>query len=761
MSKLKISGWTINHDLNSLDYYNESETIFAQSNGYFGTRGSLEEGVAAEIEGTFVNAFYDTEEIIYGESAYGYAKNRQTQLLVPNSKNIYLCIDGETLEIEKSIIENHNRELNLKTGIISRSLKWVTNRGKEILINIERLISMEFENLMVINLSLKPLNFSGEVNIKSGIRRDKLSDIDENDPRVSGELKYSLNIFDKYASEDLVVVKSNTNNSKLALLSSVKNKVDGLINKDVLKSDEKNNNYIIEDINIKVVENEVSNITKYCFYYFNNTESLENEINNKLDYFKELCEKDYEEYKKSQERYYNEFWEKSDIVIDGDDEIQAAIRFNIFHLIQSVGKNGKCNIAAKGLTGDGYEGHYFWDTETYVIPHFIYTNPHIAKKLLEYRYSILSKAKDRAKEMSYKGALFPWRTINGEESSAYYPAGTAQIHINADIMYSVNKYYEATNDLDFMIDKGFEMLVETSRFYVDYADFIEGRGYCINGVTGPDEYSALVDNNTYTNMMVRYQVKFLVDFINTLKEENSSLYNELLKKNNISDEEINLFNDVCENMYIHYDKERGLIGQDDGFLNKKVWDFENTPKDNYPLLLNYHPMVIYKHQVIKQADLILTMLLMPENFTKEEKKVNFDYYEKVTTHDSSLSECIHGIIANELGYEDMSYKFFENTVKTDLYDLHNNVKNGVHIASMAGSWQCIVFGFAGMRQIDGVLHFNPKLVDKFNKIEFKVSFKGRVINICVEKDNATYELISGDSISIVNKGKVINLNNKK
>uniref|UniRef100_UPI0005A8E04B glycosyl hydrolase family 65 protein n=1 Tax=Faecalimicrobium dakarense TaxID=1301100 RepID=UPI0005A8E04B len=333
-----------------------------------------------------------------------------------------------------------------------------------------------------------------------------------------------------------------------------------------------------------------------------------------------------------------------------------------------------------------------------------------------------------------------------------------KIHINADIMYSVKKYYEATNDLDFMIDKGFEMLVETSRFYVDYADFIEGRGYCINGVTGPDEYSALVDNNTYTNMMVRYQVKFLVDFINSLKEENVSLYNELLKKNNITNEEIKLFDDVCENMYIHYDKERGLIGQDDGFLNKKVWDFENTPKDNYPLLLNYHPMVIYKHQVIKQADLILAMLLMPENFTKEEKKVNFDYYEKVTTHDSSLSECIHGIIANELGYEDMSYKFFENTVKTDLYDLHNNVKNGVHIASMAGSWQCIVFGFAGMRQIDGVLHFNPRLVDKFKKIEFKVSFKGRVIKVSIENYNASYKLISGEGIDIVHKGEVINLN---
>ncbi|WP_158540631.1 glycoside hydrolase family 65 protein [Romboutsia weinsteinii] len=757
MNNLNINNWIIKHNLETLDYYSESETIFAQANGYFGTRGTLEEGCSQEIEGTFVNAFYDTEEIVYGEAAYGYAKNRQTQLLVPNSKTIYISIDGEVLDVEKSIIENHSRELDLKTGIINRSLKWRTNTGKEVLINTERLISMEYENLMAINLSLKPLNFSGEINIKSGIKRDKLNDIDENDPRVSGELKYSLNIYDKYCEKDLIIAKSKTNNSNLGLITSIINKVDNVIDREIEKSDESTDNNIYESINIKVVENEVCNLTKYCYYYFDKQDRLENEIDHKIKDFRELCKNNYGYYKESQEKYYNKFWENSDIVIDGDNEIQAAIRFNIFHLIQSVGKNGKTNIAAKGLTGDGYEGHYFWDTETYVIPHFIYTNPDIAKKLLEYRYSILSKAKDRAKEMSYKGALYPWRTICGEESSAYYPAGTAQIHINADIMYSIKKYYEVTEDLEFMISKGFEMLLETSRFYADYSDYIEGRGYCINGVTGPDEYCALVNNNTYTNMMVRYQLKFLVDFIESLKANDKKLYNDILSKFNVKIKEIKLFEDIYKNMYIHYDEEKGLIGQDDAFLNKKVWDFKNTPKENYPLLLNYHPMVIYKHQVIKQADLILSMLLIPENFTYEEKKANFDYYEKVTTHDSSLSECIHGIIANELGYEDMSYKFFENTVKTDLYDLHNNVKNGVHIASMAGSWQCIVFGFGGMRQIDGVLHFNPRLCDKFNKIEFKIRFKGRVIKVSIERDKTDYQLVSGKNITIVNNGEVIEL----
>lgn len=752
MKNLNINGWIIKHDLTNFNYYNETETIFAQANGYLGTRATLEEGYKKEIEGTFINGFYDTEKIVYGESAYGYAKNRQTQLLVPNSKNIRLVIDNEVLDLEESKIENHSRNLNLQTGILTRSLTWTTKTNKVLEVTYEKIVSMDYENLMIVNIKLNPINFKGSIKILSGIKKDIAIAIDENDPRVSGDLKYSLISKNIYMKDNNLIYEASTENSNLSLLNGVYNKIDNIINKNVkIEKD-----CIIEEIEVNL-EKELD-FTKYCFYSFDKNEEYNNE--EKIYEFNELKKQNYYYYKELQKSYYKRFWDKSDIIINGDDKIQAAIRFNMFHLVQSVGKNGKTNIAAKGLTGDGYEGHYFWDTETYVIPYFIYTNPEIAKQLLSYRYSILDKAKERAKELSYKGALYPWRTINGEESSAYYPAGTAQIHINADIMYSVKKYYEASEDLDFMIDKGLEMLIETSRFYADYMDYIKGRGYCINGVTGPDEYSALVNNNTYTNMMVKYQVKFLVDFMKNIKEKDENTYNNLVNKFNITDEELNLYKDIYENMYIHR-IEDNMIGQDDSFLNKKVWDFNSTPKENYPLLLHYHPMVIYKHQVLKQADLILAMLLTPEYFTEEEKKVNFDYYEKINTHDSSLSECIHSIMANELGYDDMSYKFFTNTVNTDLYDLHNNVKNGVHIASMAGSWQCIVFGFAGMRQIDGMLSFNPRLNNDLDKIEFKITFKNRVIKVSIDKTCEKFELVNGDDIQIMNKGKLINLTNKE
>lgn len=754
MNNLKINGWIVEQDLSNMNYYNESETIFAQGNGYFGMRGGIEEGYKTEVEGTFVNAFYDTEEIIYGEVAYGYAKERQTQLLVPNTKNLILEIDEEVFNVDECKFENHNRVLDLKNGEIKRSFIWTTKNNKQIEVKISRLISMELKNIMALKLEVKPLNFSGKIKIKAGIKKDKISEIDEDDPRVSGMLKYSLETYDKFNKAGCLVQKSKTHNSNLGLITATQNVSD---NKMIESEIEELKDSIIEEVTLSVEENQETTLTKYAFYYFDKIEKLEIEAEDKINYFKSLCKNTYDYYRELQNEYYEKFWNKSDVEIKGDDEIQAAIRFNIFHLIQSVGKDGKTNIAAKGLTGDGYEGHYFWDTETYVIPHFTYTNPKIAKQLLTYRYSILEKTKDRAKEMSFKGALYPWRTINGEESSAYYPAGTAQIHINSDIMYSLRKYYEASDDIEFMLDKGLEMLVETSRFYADYADYIEGRGYCFNGVTGPDEYNALVNNNTYTNMMVRYQIQFLLKFLENIKVENIQTYENSIGKLKITEQEIRLFEDIANNIYIHYDKKRNLIGQDDSFLNKKVWDFENASKDKYPLLLHYHPMVIYKYQVIKQADLILAMLLMPENFTEEEIKANFDYYEGVTTHDSSLSECIHSIIAHQLGYNEMSYKFFENTAKTDLYDLHHNVKNGVHIASMAGSWQCIVFGFLGMKQINEVLHFNPRLPKELDSISTKISFKGRVIKVTLNREGCSYELVEGSNIQIIENGKIINL----
>jgi len=454
----------------------------------------------------------------------------------------------------------------------------------------------------------------------------------------------------------------------------------------------------------------------------------------------------------AQESFLNNFWDRSDVIIEGDSDLQFGLRFNLFHLLQSTGRNGRVSIAAKGLTGLGYEGHYFWDTEIYVLPYFIYTFPEVAKSLLSYRYSIIEKARERADELSHKGVLFPWRTINGEEASAYFPAGTAQYHINADIAYGINKYITATGDNKFLLENGLEILIETARFWYDLGDFIPGfdGSFCIHEVTGPDEYTALVNNNLYTNIMARENLIYASSYLYELKKSEYKFYQDFTKKFNISDEEIDFWMNAADKIRIPYNERLSLFAQDDAFLNRPVWDFEGTPKNKYPLLLHFHPLSIYRYQVIKQADLVMALFLQGKYFSFAEKKRNFDYYEKLTTGDSSLSACIQGILGAELGYLNLAENYFKHTTLIDLEDLNGNVKDGVHTASMAGSWMSVIYGFAGMRDSEGMLSFSPRLPSGLNKIEFKINYSGSLIHVKITKDTVEYNLLEGDKLSFNN-----------
>nr|WP_274601625.1 glycosyl hydrolase family 65 protein [Clostridium rhizosphaerae] len=428
----------------------------------------------------------------------------------------------------------------------------------------------------------------------------------------------------------------------------------------------------------------------------------------------------------------------------------------MFHLLQSVGRDGKTNIGAKGLSGEGYEGHYFWDTEIYMLPFFLYNNPDISRKLLEYRYSILPNARERARIMSHKkGALYPWRTIDGDECSAYFPAGTAQYHINADIAFAIKRYMEATEDKDFLLNYGAEILFETARLWADLGEFIENKGnkFCINDVTGPDEYTAIVNNNCYTNLMAKENLEYAYKTAVWMKENAKEAYEELINKIGFIEDELQFWKKASDNMYIPYNEELGIYLQDDSFLYKTPWDFENTPKENYPLLLHYHPLVIYRHQVCKQADLVLAEFLLNHKFDIEQKRRDYDFYEKVTTHDSSLSTCIFSIMASEVGYHDKAYKYFMETATMDLTDSHRNTKDGIHAANMAGAGMCLVNGFAGMRVYEDTISFNPYIPKEWQEYKFKVTYRGRLIEIKVNKDGTSYRMLEGESLEIVHRGE--------
>jgi alpha,alpha-trehalose phosphorylase len=434
------------------------------------------------------------------------------------------------------------------------------------------------------------------------------------------------------------------------------------------------------------------------------------------------------------------------------------VRFNQFHLLQSVGRDGRTNIAAKGVTGEGYEGHYFWDTEIYVFPFFLFSKPEIARALLQYRYTILPKARERARQMGHeRGALYPWRTIAGEECSAYFPAGSAQYHINADIAYSIRLYLQATGDFDFIAQQGAEIVLDTARIWIGIGSYDRQQRFCINAVTGPDEYTAIVNNNYYTNAMARMHMTFAADVAERLRTERPADYARVAASIGLDDEEIAAWRAASSAMRLPYDEALGIHEQDDSFLSKKTWDFANTPKENYPLLLHYHPLVIYRHQVCKQADVVLALLLLSNEFSLDDKRRDFDFYERVTTHDSSLSSCIFSMVASEVGYHDKAYAYFMETARLDLDNTHGNTEYGVHTAAMAGTWLGVAYGFAGMRLDGGGLRFAPVLPEKWRGYRFKAHVHGALLEVEVDGAGTSYRLLQGEGLRFSHRGREVEL----
>lgn len=453
----------------------------------------------------------------------------------------------------------------------------------------------------------------------------------------------------------------------------------------------------------------------------------------------------------SQGWYLDRFWESADVVVDGDPTSQQAIRWNLFQLAQATIRNDGDGIAAKGLTGSGYEGHYFWDTDVFVAPFLAHTNPTAARELLQFRYRMLDSARERARDVNQRGALFPWRTINGHEASAMFETGTAQYHINADIAHALTEYMAVTGDRSVLVDFGAEVLVETARLWEDLGFFAEDDRFHIHGVTGPDEYTTVVDDNTYTNLMAQQNLRAAVDAVEALSVDPRT-YEEMVASVQLDPEEATRWRSAADAMYIPFDEDLGIHPQNDRFLHQQRWDFAGTPKQQYPLLLHFHPLVIYRHQVLKQSDVVMAMYLLPYHFSVEDRHRNFDFYEPLTTDDSSLSHCVQSIVATRLDKTDLGWAHFTHTAFMDLGDVADNTTDGVHIAAAAGTWLCLVHGFAGLSRQHGALHLEPRLPAHWDRLAFTVRLGGQVCAIEITHDSTTLVLVHGGSLTVVVDG---------
>ncbi|MGI1691070.1 glycoside hydrolase family 65 protein [Thermoanaerobacter uzonensis] len=745
--------WVIRETQFSIDTNYRNETIFALANGYIGIRGTFEEGYSGpkntSFNGTYINGFYEIHDIVYPEGGYGFAKIGQTMLNVADSKIIKLYVDGEQFDLLKGKILFYERVLDMKKGVVERKVKWESPTGKVLEVKIKRIVSLNRQHLAAISFTVEPVNFSGKIRFISAIDGNVSNINDSKDVRVGSNLKGKvLKTIDKGVEDLKGWIVQKTQKSNFSYVCAIDNALVGDSKYEVSNSLEEDGVKVIVDLEAE--KGTSYTLNKFISYYTSKDFDENKLVALALEEIEKAKNDGFETIEKEQEEFLNSFWEDADVIIEGDKALQQGIRFNEFHLLQSVGRDGKTNIAAKGLTGEGYEGHYFWDSDIYIMPFFLYTKPEIAKALVMYRYNLLDAARSRAKELGHKGALYPWRTIDGPECSAYFPAGTAQYHINADIVYALKRYVEATNDLDFLYDYGCEILFETARFWENLGAYIplKGNKFCINCVTGPDEYTALVDNNAYTNYMAKMNLEYAYDIANKMKKEVPEKYQKIASKLNLKDQEINAWKKAADNMYLPYSKELDIIPQDDSFLYKERITVDQIPQDQFPLLLHWHYLNIYRYQICKQPDVLLLMFLQREKFTKDELKKNYDYYEPITTHDSSLSPAIFSILANEIGYTDKAYKYFMMTARMDLDDYNDNVKDGIHAASMAGTWSAVVNGFGGMRVYTNELHFEPRLPKEWNLLSFNVRYKGRKINIKLTKESVVFALLEGEPIEI-------------
>lgn len=751
------------------EFLAQLETMLALGNGYLGMRGCPEEGGPTAENSTLINGFYETRPIVYGEEAYGFAKVGQTICDVTDGKIIKLFVDDEPFWLPDANLLSYDRRLNMKSGTLDREILWETPAGKQVLIASRRLVSFADRHVAAISYCVTLLNAEASIVIASEMATP------EPGVRTSGDDPRQARAFSgrvlhpraSYAKDRRIVLCHATEKSRLTLACATDH---------ALETACPHTHKVVHAEDFGQVAFTVSaqpgcpiQLSKYMVYHTSATASAD-ELCGRAEWTMDRATtRGFQHLLAAQEQYMKDFWRRSDVRVSdirqdrtkrSTLEIQQAIRFNLFHILQASARAENAGVPAKGLTGHAYEGHYFWDTEIYLLAFLTYTSPRIARNLLTFRYKMLPQARERARQLGHRGAMYPWRTISGEEASAYYAAGTAQYHINADIMYALRKYVQATGDEQFLRECGAEMLVETARLWLDLGFYSDAKGgrFCINAVTGPDEYNTVVNNNAYTNLMARENLRYAAQTVQYLQAMDPDAYNSLVDKAALEPSETQAWLRAAENMYVPYDEKLKIIPQDDSFLDREPWDFRNTPPDRYPLLLFYHPLNIYRKQVIKQADVVLAMFLLGDAFPPEAKKRNFDFYDPLTTGDSSLSSCVEAIIAAQTGNIEKAIRYGMAALLMDLADVGGNVKDGCHIASMGGTWMMFTYGFGGMRDDDGTLSFWPRRAPQDHAIlRFPLTYRGQMLEIEVGEETVQYMLCEGECLSIRHETEEIQL----
>jgi len=743
-----VEPWALTETELNVDLMAQCESLFALSNGHIGLRANLDEGEPFGLPGTYLNSVYEERPLPYAEAGYGFPQVGQTVINVTNGKVIRLLVNDEPLDVRYGTLHSHSRTLDLRAGTLTRHVDWTSPAGDRVRITSVRLVSLTQRAVAAICYTVTPVDDQMRLVVMSElVANEDLPDV-AGDPRAAAALSSPLVALEHRGTTGELpraVLVHETRASQLTVAAGMSHQITGPERMSV--TSEAFPDLARTLVAAQVKPGESVCLVKYLGYGWSSTRSrsaLADQVTGALA-AAELT--GWEGLLAEQRAFLDDFWEGADVEVDGDAEIQQAVRFGLFHIVQAAARAENRCIPAKGLTGNGYDGHTFWDTETFVLPVLTYTYPMAAGDALRWRSMTLDEARSHAKELGLAGAAFAWRTIRGRECSGYWPAGTAAFHINADIAYAVSKYVDVTGDAEFEQTVGLPLLVETARLWRSLGQHDAHGKFRIEGVTGPDEYSAVKDNNLYTNLMAQYNLARAADLAEKLQEQARDL--------GVTTEETAAWRDAARDMCIPFDEGLRVHPQHDGFTSYARWDFANTPPDHYPLLLHYPYFQLYRKQVVKQADVQLAMQLRTDAFTDEEKRRNFDYYEGITVRDSSLSASTQAVIAAEVGHLQLAYDYLAEAALMDLQDREHNTRDGLHIASLAGAWTALVAGFGGTRTVDGRLTFRPQLPPDVVGLSFRVRFMGRIVHLAVRRGVAEYTVLSGDPLEIMHYGVAV------
>ncbi|MBG7696873.1 glycoside hydrolase family 65 protein [Streptomyces sp. MC1] len=748
-----VEPWCLRETELNLDVLAQSESVFALSNGHVGWRGNLDEGEPHGLPGAYLNGVYERHPLPYAEAGYGYPESGETMINVTDGKIIRLLVDDHPCDLRYGRLLAHERVLDFRTGVLSRTARWTSPGGRTVRITSRRLVSFTQRAVAAVVYEVEPVDGPTTVAVQSELVANEQLPRFQGDPRVAAATESPLMPEEYFAQDTRLRLVHCTGSSRLRVGAAADHLVEGPESTKWTAQSEPDVSRLT--VTADLVPGQPLRLVKFVAYGWSGERSLP-AVHDQVDgAVAAAVSTGWDGLVAEQRAYLDRFWAGADVEVEGDAQIQQAVRFALFHVLQAAARGENRAIPAKGLTGTGYDGHSFWDTESYVLPVLTFTAPEAVASALRWRHRTLPAARERASQLGLSGATFPWRTIDGAECSAYWPAGTAAFHVNADIAMAVVRYVMVTQDEDFERAEGLDLLVETARLWRSLGHHDPDGVFHIDGVTGPDEYSAFARDNLYTNLMARHNLLAAADAAVRHPHRAAEL--------GVDDEEAAVWRDAAARMALPYNESLGVHEQSAGFTTFQRWDFEATPPENYPLLLHYPYFDLYRKQVVKQADLVLAMMECPHAFTDEQKARNFAYYEALTVRDSSLSACCQAVLAAETGHLRLAYAYLGEAALMDLDDLEHNTRDGLHIASLAGTWIALVAGFGGLRRYldedgsTGRLAFTPRLPEALSRLAFTVLVRGRRLKVEIGRSRARYQLVEGEPLDVLHNGELMTL----